>query len=66
MLLAGTWHFDPARSTELSPWKNYELTISLRDSVEVVPLDVLLKLAAGAKTYRTRFQLPSDPVGRNP
>lgn len=25
--LAGSWHIDLTRSTELSPWKNYELTI---------------------------------------
>lgn len=25
--LAGTWRFDPAESTELSPWKNCTLTI---------------------------------------
>jgi hypothetical protein len=27
--LAGTWRFDAARSTELSPWRDYELTITL-------------------------------------
>jgi len=39
---------------------------SLSEPVEVVPLDKFLKLAASAKTYRTRYQLPSDPVNRNP
>jgi hypothetical protein len=28
-LLAGSWRIDLARSTELSPWKDYELTITL-------------------------------------
>jgi len=27
--LAGTWRFDAARSTELSPWTGYELTITV-------------------------------------
>ncbi len=27
--LAGTWRIDPARSTELSPWKGYELTLAV-------------------------------------
>jgi hypothetical protein len=27
--LAGTWQFDPTRSTELSPWRSFELTIGL-------------------------------------
>jgi hypothetical protein len=27
-LLAGSWRIDLARSTELSPWKDYELTIT--------------------------------------
>jgi hypothetical protein len=34
--------------------------------VEVVPLDVFLKLAAAEKTYRTNYQKPSDPVDLNP
>lgn len=38
----------------------------LTTPVEVVPLDRFLKLAAGAKTYRTRYQKPSDPLDYNP
>jgi len=38
----------------------------LSEPVEVVPLDVFLKLAAGAKTYRTHYQQPTDPVNLNP
>ena len=39
---------------------------SLSEPVEVVPLDVFLKLAADAKTYQTHYQEPGDPVNRNP
>jgi GxGYxYP putative glycoside hydrolase C-terminal domain len=39
---------------------------SLSEPVEVVPLDVFLKLAADAKTYQTHYQQPGDPVSRNP
>ncbi len=39
---------------------------SLSDEVEVVPLDRFMKLAAAAKTYRTRFQQPEDPIDHNP
>jgi hypothetical protein len=38
----------------------------LSESVEVVPLDVFLSLAAGAKTYRTYHQQPTDAVDHNP
>jgi hypothetical protein len=39
---------------------------SLSEPVEVVPLDVFLKLAASAQTYRTHYQQPDDPVSLNP
>ena len=38
----------------------------LSEPVEVVSLDVFLKLAASDKTYQTHYQQPSDPVDRNP
>ena len=38
----------------------------LTETVEVVPLDVFLKLAASDKTYKTRFQEKGDPVDHNP
>lgn len=38
----------------------------LTEKVEVVPLDVFLKLAASDKTYKTRFQEKGDPVDHNP
>jgi len=39
---------------------------SLTEPVEVVPVDVFLKLAASEKTYRTRYQQPEDPIDHNP
>ncbi|MBX3749766.1 MAG: hypothetical protein KF897_06740 [Opitutaceae bacterium] len=39
---------------------------SLTEPVEVVPVDVFLKLAASEKTYRTRYQEPGDPIDHNP
>ena len=39
---------------------------SLTEPVEVVPLDIFLKLAADAPTYKTHYQEPGDPVSRNP
>ena len=39
---------------------------NLTEAVEVVPLDVFLKLAASNKTYRTSYQDPSAAIDRNP
>jgi hypothetical protein len=39
---------------------------NLTEPAEVVPLDKFLKLAASAKTYRTYYQQPDDPVDHNP
>ncbi|MBI2513133.1 MAG: hypothetical protein HYV96_14240 [Opitutae bacterium] len=38
-----------------------EVTKQLEGPVEIVPLDVFLKLAASNKTYTTRYQDPADP-----
>ncbi len=38
----------------------------LSEPVEVVPLDVFLKLAASEPTFRRHFKQPTDPVDRNP
>ena len=38
-----------------------EITEQLEGPVEIVPLDVFLKLAASNKTYTTRYQDPDDP-----
>jgi len=38
-----------------------EITKQLDGPVEVVPVDVFLKLAASNKTYATRYQDPADP-----
>lgn len=34
----------------------------LSEPVEIVPLDVFLKLAAGSPTFQTRYKKPTDPV----
>lgn len=34
--LAGTWRFDPSRSTELSPWQSYELTLDVAGDVVTI------------------------------
>lgn len=38
-----------------------EVTKQLDGPIEIVPLDVFLKLAADKKTYTTRYQDPEDP-----
>ncbi|ACB76177.1 GxGYxYP domain-containing protein [Opitutus terrae] len=38
-----------------------EITQQLDGPVEIVPLDVFLKLAASRKTYTTRYQDPAEP-----
>lgn len=38
----------------------------IREPAEVVPLDVFLQLAAGARTYRPYYRQPADPVDHNP
>ncbi len=40
--------------------------VKTTEPVEVVPLDVFLKLAAGDKTYRTRYEQAGDPVNLMP
>ena len=51
--LAGTWRLDPARSTELSPWQNYELVITVRDSLVTIDR----KLAWSRREYADRMAL---------
>jgi len=43
-----------------------EILDGLEESAEVVPLDVFLKMAGQAKTYKTRYRQDDDPVVRNP
>ena len=38
-----------------------EITKQLDGPVEIVPVDVFLKLAASNQTYTTRYQDPADP-----
>jgi hypothetical protein len=46
--------------------KTVEIINGVSEPIEVVPLDVFLKMAASKKTYRTRYQQPDDPIVRNP
>ena len=43
-----------------------QILAGLHEPAEVVPVDVFLKLAASAQTYRTRYQQPDDPIDHNP
>jgi hypothetical protein len=52
-LLAGTWKFDAARSTELSPWKSYDLVITVQGAQ--VTMD--RKLAWGRREYTDHVAL---------
>ncbi len=51
--LAGIWHFDATRSTELSPWKSYDLTITISGSLVTLER----KLAWGRRDYSDRLAL---------
>lgn len=67
--------------TQLNPQRPYFLLMHVRESntiekvrkifdllseeVEVVPVDVFMKLAASEKTYLTRYQQPEDPIDLN-
>lgn len=51
--LVGKWHLDPARSTELSPWKTFDLTITLAG--DTVTLD--RRLAWGRRDFTDRLVL---------
>jgi hypothetical protein len=51
--LAGTWKFDAAHSTELSPWKTYELTIAVAGPAVTIDR----KLAWGRRDYTDRLAL---------
>jgi len=38
-----------------------QVTKELTGPIEIVPIDVFLKLAASKKTYTTRYQDPDEP-----
>ncbi|MEZ5277969.1 MAG: GxGYxYP family putative glycoside hydrolase [Opitutaceae bacterium] len=46
--------------------KTVDILKAVREPIEIVPLDVFLKMAASNKTYRTRYQQPDDPIVGNP
>ncbi len=43
-----------------------EIFSRLSEKVEIVPLDVFLKLAASKKTYETNYKSPNAAIDRNP
>lgn len=51
--LAGTWKLDPARSTELSPWKSFDLTIAIAGE----RVTLTRKLAWGRRDFTDRLEL---------
>jgi len=51
--LAGTWTIDLARSTELSPWKSYDLTINIVGDTVTFER----RLAWGRREFRDRLVL---------
>lgn len=52
-LLAGSWHFESERSTELSPWKDYELTITINGS----QVSFQRRLAWGRRSFADEYTL---------
>ena len=46
--------------------KTVDILEAVKEPIEIVPLDVFLKMAASTKTYRTRYQQPEDPIVGNP
>ena len=51
--LAGTWRIQLARSTELSPWKSFDLIFSVRGSV----VSLTRKLAWGRREFVDQLEL---------
>ncbi len=49
--LAGTWHFDAARSTELSPWRDYVFTLT----VDGDRVTIARRLAWGRREFSDRM-----------
>lgn len=55
--LAGTWRFDASRSTELSPWRDYELAITVGADDRVT---IARRLAWGRRDFNDRMTV--DPA----
>lgn len=57
--IGGTWKIDPTKSTELSPWKDYDLTIA----IEGKSVAIHRRLAAGRREFSDTMTLDtSRPV----
>lgn len=61
-LIAGTWHIDLAHSTELSPWKDYELTIS----VDGDAITLHRRLAWGRREFTDAMTVRTDRAEKIP
>lgn len=53
--LAGTWHVNAVRSAELSPWRDYDLTIT----VEGTKISIARELGWGRRHFSDRMVLDS-------
>lgn len=54
--LAGSWHIDLTRSTELSPWKDYDLTIT----VDGDRATIHRRLAWGRREFSDEMTVPFE------
>ena len=54
--IAGHWRFVPERSTDLSPWRTYDLTITVAGN----QVTLLRELAAGRRTFSDTTRLDTS------
>lgn len=54
--LAGVWHIDRERSTELSPWQSYDLTISVDGDI----VTLARQFSAGRRTFADTMTLDTS------
>lgn len=60
--LAGSWKIDLARSTELSPWKDYELTITTDGATATIQR----RLAWGRREFSDEMKIDTGQVATIP
>jgi len=54
--LAGTWHINPTRSAELSPWQDYDLTITVNGN----QVSIARELGMGRRHFAETMTLDSS------
>lgn len=54
--LAGVWHIDRERSTELSPWQSYDLTITVDGDI----ITLARQFGAGRRTFADTMTLDTS------